>query len=98
MRVAILSILLLLFAQATFAANLQPQPAGTMVSMATAAHPPHRTRLPKERTGTVGFVASLVLGPVGYLGVRLFSRDDNTIYMAKRGLGKWMGLVVMSGL
>ena len=100
MRIAILSIFLIFIAQTMFAANLQPQPAGTMVSMATTAHPPHRTRFPRERKGVgVGaFLASFIFGPVGYLGARLLSHDEVSIYRAKQGLGLWMGVVLFCGI
>jgi hypothetical protein len=98
MRIAILFISLLFFMQATFATNLQPQPAGTMVSTATLAHPPHRTRLPAERKGVGAFLASFIFGPVGYLGARLFSHDEVSIYRAKQGLGLWMGVVLFCGI
>ena len=98
MRIAILSIFLIFVAQTMFAANLQPRPAETMVSMAIAAHPPHRTRLPKEKKGTVAFISTLILGPVGYLGVYAFSQDDHVLCQARKGLAIWGKVVLLTGL
>jgi hypothetical protein len=95
MRLAILSIFLIFLSQTMFAANLQPQPAETM---ANPAHPPKKTRLPKEKKGTMAFIASAVLGPVGYLGAYALSHDEHVMYRAGRGLRIWTAVVVVTGL
>ncbi len=52
----------------------------------------------KERKGTMGFVYAVLLGPVGYFGVKVFSRHDEMMcYQAARGFKIW-GLVVISGV
>jgi len=44
----------------------------------------------------MGFVYSVLLGPVGYFGVKVFSRHDEMMcYQAGRGLKIW-GMVVIS--
>jgi hypothetical protein len=92
MRIAILSIFLIFIVQTMFAADLQPRPAEM------TAHPPHRTRLPKEKKGTVAFISTLILGPVGYLGVYAFSQDDHVLCRARKGLAIWGKVVLLTGL
>lgn len=51
----------------------------------------------KERKGTMGFVYAAVLGPVGYFGVRIFSRHNEQMrYQAGRGFKFW-GYLIASG-
>jgi hypothetical protein len=48
----------------------------------------------KERKGTMGFVYAVVLGPVGYFGVQIFSRhSDEMRYQAGRGFKFWGYLI-----
>jgi hypothetical protein len=52
----------------------------------------------KERKGTMGFVYAALLGPVGYFGVKVFSRHDEMMcYQAGRGFKLW-GMAVISVL
>lgn len=61
-------------------------------ALATSFPKPH-VRF-KERKGTMGFVYAAVLGPVGYFGVRIFSRHSEEMrYQAGRGFKFWGYLV-----
>jgi hypothetical protein len=52
----------------------------------------------KEKKGTMGFIYGVVLGPVGYFGVKVFSRHNELMcYQAGRGFKIW-GLLVASCL
>lgn len=52
----------------------------------------------KERKGTMGFVYAVVLGPVGYFGVKIFSRhNEQMCYQAGRGFKIW-SLIIASCL
>jgi hypothetical protein len=83
-------VLTLLSLEATRAASLPPQPA----AVATAASYPKPHVRFKERKGTMGFVYGLVLGPVGYFGVKIFSRHNEIMcYKAGRGFGIWLMLI-----
>jgi hypothetical protein len=91
MRKTLFSLLFLLTIQQTFAAAPSPQP----VSMENAiSRPPHR-RWVYEKKGTMGFVAAVLLGPIGYFGVRLFTHSEPFRYQAKRGLTVWTCVVVV---
>lgn len=92
MRIALLSIFLVFCSYTGFTAAPYPQ------RTAMEAKPPKRSPLPKEKKGTMGFVAAVVLGPVGYLGVHLFSHDELVRYRAGRGLRIWAGIVAITGL
>jgi hypothetical protein len=53
----------------------------------------------KERKGTMGFVYGAVLGPVGYLGVQLFSpHSEQMRYQAGRGCKFWIFLVASAAV
>ena len=92
MRKILFSLLFLLTIQTTFAAALAPQPATAELA---DSKPPKRW-VYKERTG-VGHVmakvggafAGLVLGPLGYFGIRLVTHDEDTRYYAGRGFKVW---------
>jgi hypothetical protein len=91
MRKILFSLLILLTIQQTFAAALSPRPA----SMENAgARPPHR-RWVYEKKGTMGYVAAILLGPIGYFGVRFFTHSEPFRYQAKRGLNTWTCIVVV---
>ena len=78
---------------ATYAASSPSQPAPLLKT----TYPKPHLRF-KEKKGTMGFVYAIVLGPVGYFGVRLFSRHNELMcYQAGRGFKYW-GLIVTSGL
>jgi hypothetical protein len=93
MRKTLFSLLFLLTIQQTFAASLAPRLASTENA---GAKPPSRRWVYKERAG-VGHVmakvggafAGLLLGPIGYFGIRLCTRDEDTRYYAGRGLKLW---------
>jgi hypothetical protein len=52
-----------------------------------------------KRKAIIGLVACISLGPVGYLGVRLFSHKNVLVLKyAKLGLMIWIALVVIAGL
>jgi hypothetical protein len=94
MRKILFSLLFLLTIQQTFAAALSPRPA----SMENAvARPPYR-RWVYEKKGTMGFVAAMLLGPIGYFGVRLFTHSEPFRYQAKRGLTTWTFIVVVCAI
>ena len=61
------------------------------------ARPPHR-RWVYEKKGTMGFVAAVLLGPIGYFGVRLFTHSEPFRYQAKRGLTAWTCIVVVCAI
>ena len=86
MRILLIILTLTLAGAPVFAASLTP-------SSATATEkPPKNKGLHKEKKGTMGFIAALVFGPVGYLGVRLFSHNEMVRYKAKRGIVVWTGI------
>jgi hypothetical protein len=91
MRKTLFSLLLLLTIQQTFASALSPQPASLEN---VGARPPHR-RWVYERKGTMGYVAAILLGPIGYFGVRLFTHSEPFRYQAKRGLTAWTCIVIV---
>ena len=85
-----LSFILLL--DATHAASLSFKPA--TATLGTTYPKPHLRF--KERKGTMGFVYAALLGPVGYFGVKIFSRHDEMMcYQAGRGFKVW-GMIVLS--
>jgi uncharacterized membrane protein YeaQ/YmgE (transglycosylase-associated protein family) len=88
MRITLLSAILLLSLHVCFGATAKP-----ITTSATMAKQHPRF---KERRGTMGFVYAVVLGPVGYFGVKLFSRRNEVMqYQAGRGFRLW-GIVVAS--
>ena len=87
-----LSFILLL--DATHAASLSSKQA--TATLGTTYPKPHLRF--KERKGTMGFVYAALLGPVGYFGVKIFSRHDEMMcYQAGRGFKVW-GMIVTSML
>ena len=91
MRKTLFSLLFLLTIQQTFAAALSSRPASIENA---GARPPHR-RWVYEKKGTMGYVAAVLLGPIGYFGVRLFTHSEPFRYQAKRGLTVWICIVVV---
>ena len=92
MRLTLLVLSFILLLDATNAASLSPQQA--TAARGTTFRKPH-VRF-KERKGTMGFVYAVLLGPVGYFGVKVFSRHDEMMcYQAGRGFKIW-GMVVIS--
>ena len=90
MRIAFLSCALLLCAAVSFAASRLPQSTTGSVD----SKPPKE--LYSKGKGTIGLVSALVLGPVGWLGVRLLSRNKTQRKKASQGLGIWTTVVVMT--
>ena len=90
MRIAFLSCALLLCAAVSFAASRLPQSTSGSVD----SKPPKE--LYSKGKGTIGLISALVLGPVGWLGVRLISRNKTQRKKAGQGLGIWTTVVVMT--
>lgn len=93
MRKLPLFLLLLLTIQTGFAAMPSLRVA---VTNNADSKPPRRYWADKERKGTMGFVASILLGPVGYFGVRLCTHSEPFRYQAARGLKDWCLIVAVS--
>ena len=94
MRLTLLSLSFILLFDAAHAASLSSKPA--TVALGTTYPKPHPRF--KESKGTMGFVYAVLLGPVGYFGVKIFSRHDEMMcYQAGRGFKVW-GKVVTSVL
>lgn len=63
---------------------------------AGTGHPRPHLRF-KEGKGTMGFVYGIVLGPIGYFGVRVFSRhNEMKRHQAARGFKTW-GMILATG-
>ena len=45
----------------------------------------------------MGLILGLVLGPVGYAGVHIFSHNRTTRDKAKNGMAIWLGVVLVTG-
>jgi hypothetical protein len=90
MRITILSCVILLFTSTAFAASRLPQ----STSGSEESKPPKE--LYNKGKGTIGLVSALVLGPVGWLGVRMLSRNKTQRKKATKGLGIWATVVVMT--
>jgi hypothetical protein len=88
MRIAILSGIVLLFTHTTFAASRLPQSIGG----SEESKPPKE--LYSKGKGTIGLVSALVLGPVGWLGVRLLSRNRTQRKKADKGVEIWATAVL----
>jgi hypothetical protein len=59
---------------------------------------PFRERqLYEKGKGTMGLILALVLGPVGYAGVHIFSHNRTTRDKAKNGMEIWLGVVLITG-
>jgi hypothetical protein len=94
MQKILLALSFILFLDAAHAAALSSRPA--TAALGTIFPKPH-VRF-KERKGTMGFVYAVLLGPVGYFGVKVFAGHDELMcYQAARGFKIW-GMVVISGL
>lgn len=92
MQKILLALSFLLLLDATHAASLSSKP--VTATLGTRYPKPHLRF--KESKGTMGFVYAVLLGPVGYFGVRVFSRHDEMMcYQAGRGFKIW-GMVVIS--
>ena len=91
MRITLLAAVFFLFLHPVFAAvpaYLPLRPASEWTSK-----PKPHLRF-KERKGTMGLVYGAVLGPVGYFGVKLFSRHNEQMqYQAGRGFKMWGRLI-----
>ena len=92
MRIAFLTCSLLLCVAVSFAASRLPQSTVGSVD----SKPPKE--LYSKGKGTVGLVAALVLGPVGWLGVRLLSRNKTQRKKASQGFMIWGEVVLITGL
>jgi hypothetical protein len=90
MRTIILSCVILLCVQTAFAASRLPQ----STSGSEESKPPKA--LYSKGKGTIGLVSALVLGPVGWLGIRMLSRNKTQRKKATQGLGIWTTVVVMT--
>jgi hypothetical protein len=94
MQKILLALSFILLLDVTYAASLSSKPATAALG---TTYPKLHLRF-KERKGTMGFVYSVLLGPVGYFGVKIFSRHDEMMcYQAGRGFKVW-GMVVTSML
>jgi hypothetical protein len=83
MRIAILSLLLLIYAQASLATQFQMQLAGI------GGHPPAKHASYSKGKGVFGLMTGLFLGPVGYAAICIFSHDRNTRKKALLGMEIW---------
>jgi hypothetical protein len=88
MRIALVSCVIFLFTHTAFAASRLPQSS----SGSEESKPPKE--LYSKGKGTIGLVSALVLGPVGWLGIRLLSRNKTQRKKANTGLGIWATVVV----
>ena len=88
MRIAFLSCVILFFTHTAFAASRLPQ----STNGSEESKPPKE--LYSKGKGTIGLVSALVLGPVGWLGVRLLSRNKTQRKKANKGLAIWGTVVV----
>jgi hypothetical protein len=88
MRIAFLSCAILFFTHTAFPASRLPQ----STSGSEESKPPKE--LYSKGKGTIGLVSALVLGPVGWLGVRLLSRNKTQRKKASKGLAIWTTVVV----
>jgi hypothetical protein len=88
MRIAVLSCVVLLFTHTAFAASRLPQ----LTSGSVDSKPPKE--LYSKGKGTIGLVSALVLGPVGWLGIRILSRNKTQRKKAGTGLKIWTTVVV----
>jgi hypothetical protein len=88
MRIAFLSCAILFFTHTAFPASRLPQ----STSGSEESKPPKE--LYSKGKGTIGLVSALVLGPVGWLGVRLLSRNKTQRKKASKGLTIWTTVVV----
>ena len=89
MRLALLAAALLVVLQICL-------PDATHAAALATSFPKPHVRF-KERKGTMGFVYAVVLGPVGYFGVQIFSRHSEAMRnQAGRGIKIWV-FVVASG-
>jgi len=77
-----------------------PQLAGTQGSQLAAMEPAGHHKNPfKEKQlydkgkGTIGLIAGLTLGPIGYVGAHLFSRNRTIREKAGVGFGIWFCVV-----
>ena len=96
MRLTLLAAALLLALHTCFAAIPAIAPLPAAAAARTAFPKPHLRF--KERKGTMGFVYAVVLGPIGYFGVKLFSRhNDMMCYQATRGFKIW-GLIIATSV
>jgi hypothetical protein len=91
MHLTLLALSFILLFDVAHAASLSSKPAP--VALGTTYPKPHLRF--KERKGTMGFVYSVLLGPVGYFGVKIFSRHDEMMcYQAGRGFKVWSMVVI----
>jgi ABC-type Fe3+ transport system permease subunit len=88
MRITILSCVILLFTSTAFAASRLPQSA-----KGSEESKPPKTLYSKGK-GTIGLVSVLLLGPIGWIGVRVLSRNKVQRTKASKGLGIWTTVVV----
>ena len=87
MRILILSILFIICAQEAFTANPHLQ------ATSIGAHQPTKKATYSKGKGVLGLITGLVLGPVGYAGVCIFSHNRITRKKALLGMEIWGGLV-----
>jgi hypothetical protein len=95
MRLTLLAAVLLLSLHTCFAAV----PISVSRPSALGAKYPKPHLRFKERKGTMGFVYAVLLGPVGYFGVKVFSRHDEMMcYQASRGFKIWGTIVISAAI
>jgi hypothetical protein len=92
MRIAFLSCVILFFAHTAFAASRLPQ----STNGSGDSKPPKE--LYSKGKGTIGLVSALVLGPLGWLGVRVLSRNRTQRTKANQGLKIWGEVVLTTAL
>jgi len=68
------------------------------VAVSTVDNPPKKKVFYQKGKGTMGLVAGITLGPVGFLSVHLFSHNLTMRKKAKQGLKIWAGVVILAGL
>jgi hypothetical protein len=60
---------------------------------------PRKERQFYERgKGTIGWIAGLALGPVGYVGVHIFSRNRTIRRNADKGFAIWLGTAALAAI
>jgi hypothetical protein len=69
MRITVASLIILFFTHTAFAATRLPESANG----SETSKPP--TELYSKGNGTIGLVAALVLGPLGWIGIRMHLRN-----------------------
>jgi hypothetical protein len=96
MRIAILSIFFLVGTQGlVLASNLQT---GADSFGAPQQHEQPKKPMYSKGKGVFGLITGLVLGPVGYVAVCIFSHNRTTRKKALLGMEIWIGIAVLTAI